>query len=145
MIAQKEWLSRFASLLTANPSDNGLHAEERFCELLQLETKRAQRSLRPLLLMLLDLCVQKEKVMRGIASQPLSSTREIDIKRWFGEGSVIGAFLRNRWRTGLVLSVRGVEERIGRFGEGTRSGLYSLMRRGVRISSPLIIVPSRKQ
>lgn len=99
MIAQKEWLSRIASLSTANPSDTTLQAEERFCDLLQIETKRAQRSLRPLLLMLLDLCEvenwgQKQKAVRGIAPGLFSSTREIDIKGWFGEGSAIGVLFR---------------------------------------------------
>jgi hypothetical protein len=97
MIAGGEWLSRFLS--TANPIDLGFYAEKDFCDLLQLEAKRAQRSLRPLLLMLLDLCEvescsEKQKAVRGIASGLSSSTREIDIKGWFRESSVIGVLFR---------------------------------------------------
>lgn len=99
MIADKEWLSRFAFLSTTNPIAHGFYAEDDFFELLQLETKRAQRSMRPLLLVLLDpceveSCSKKQKVIRGIVSQLFSSTREIDVKGWFREGSVIGVLFR---------------------------------------------------
>ena len=99
MIVDSKWLSRFTFLSTVNPISPGFYGEDDFSELLQLETKRVRRSMRPLSLVLLDLCDlqsgnQKQKVLRGIVSQLFSSTREIDGKGWFREGSVIGVLFR---------------------------------------------------
>lgn len=99
MVVDSKWLSRFTFLSTVNPISRGFCGENDFSELLQLETKRVRGSMRPVSLVLLDLCDveswnQKQKVVRGIVSQLFSSTREIDVKGWFREGSVIGVLFR---------------------------------------------------
>jgi hypothetical protein len=99
MIGDSKWLSRFTFLSTVNPISRGFYGEDDFSELLQLETRRVRRSMRPLSLVLIGLgdvesWNQKQKVVRGIVSQLFSSTREIDGKGWFREGSVIGVLFR---------------------------------------------------
>jgi len=99
MIVDSKWLSRFTFLSTVNPISRGFYGEDDFSELLQLETKRVRRSMRPLSLVLIDLgdvesWTQKQEAVRGIVSQLFSSTREIDVKGWFREGSVIGVLFR---------------------------------------------------
>ena len=77
----------------------GFFVEEYFSELLTYERKRTERSKRPFLLMLLDIdgfsassngSNGKEGAVKKIASALFSSTREIDVKGWYKNGSVIG-------------------------------------------------------
>lgn len=72
----------------------GFYATESFQKILYLERKRRERSLKPMLLMLVDITRTLEdgrepvavKVVRVLASL----TRETDIKGWYREGQIIG-------------------------------------------------------
>lgn len=117
MTVNSEWLSRFAFLSNENLVAHGFYPEEDFCELLQLETKRIQRHMRPAPLMQLNLCdvescSQKQKVMRGMVSQLFSFTRKTDIKGWFREGSVIGVLFRERGPVDWPLALEAIMRRI---------------------------------
>lgn len=74
---------------------NHFYSEEIFQDILCRERKRAERSGRPFLLMLLDVekIIQKSNgagICKKIVSQLGNHTREIDIKGWFTERAVIG-------------------------------------------------------
>lgn len=73
----------------------GLYIEDYFTELLSYERKRTERSNRPFLLMLLyidglHINNGKDGIVKKISSVLFSSTREIDVKGWYKNGSVIG-------------------------------------------------------
>jgi exopolysaccharide biosynthesis polyprenyl glycosylphosphotransferase len=75
--------------------DSGLYWEEHFENLLSLERKRTERSKKPFLLMLLN--IEKliningnNEIANRIAYTLFSITREIDIKGWAKNNSVIG-------------------------------------------------------
>ncbi len=75
--------------------NDGLYIEDYFCELLSYERRRTERSRRPFLLMLLDIdglasTNGNNGIIKKIASALFSSTREIDVKGWYKNGSVIG-------------------------------------------------------
>ncbi len=77
--------------------DNGysFYVEDYFNKLLCTERKRTERTKKPILLMLLNIediigIVEKKQVINKIASVMFSSTREIDIKGWYKNDSVIG-------------------------------------------------------
>lgn len=76
--------------------EHGLYVEDYFVEILQYEIRRAERSRRPFLVMILNIenilqVNKKNKVIRKIASALFSSTREIDLKGWYKHDSAIGA------------------------------------------------------
>jgi lipopolysaccharide/colanic/teichoic acid biosynthesis glycosyltransferase len=72
----------------------GLFSEGYFVDMLYGERKRTERSKRPFLLMLLNLKripqTQRRNEIPKISDSLVSTTREVDIKGWFEEGSVIG-------------------------------------------------------
>jgi lipopolysaccharide/colanic/teichoic acid biosynthesis glycosyltransferase len=74
--------------------ENGLFAEEPFQHILYLERKRRERSLRPMLLLLIDVQgVRKQErdlVGSKVAHVVTKLTRETDIKGWYREGQVVG-------------------------------------------------------
>lgn len=85
----------------------GLYVEDYFTEILSYERKRTERSNRPFLLMLLDIdgipaIDEKGAVIQKIASALFASTREIDIKGWYKNGSVIGV---------LFTELNGIDKR----------------------------------
>ena len=102
----------FLRLFHLYESDYGLCAEEHFQELLDLETKRALRSNRVPLLLLLDLTAFEEKregdrVLRNLAPVLFSSTREIDAKGWYRYPAVLGILVPDLIGTGgSLLSTR---------------------------------------
>jgi exopolysaccharide biosynthesis polyprenyl glycosylphosphotransferase len=70
-------------------------ARDLFSRMLSLERKRAERSRKLLLLMLVDAgkfsqIDQRDKVLHKIVSTLSSSTRETDIAGWYEENSVLG-------------------------------------------------------
>jgi len=76
-------------------NDYGLYIENCFNEMLNMERKRAERSKRPFLLMLLDIMKilrddGKTEIARKITNIISSATRETDIKGWFKYDYVIG-------------------------------------------------------
>ncbi len=75
-------------------------SEEAFARLLCLERRRAERSQKPFLLMLLDLSqllleagANSPVLLKKIPHSVLSSTRETDIGGWYEEGFVFGTVL----------------------------------------------------
>jgi lipopolysaccharide/colanic/teichoic acid biosynthesis glycosyltransferase len=69
--------------------------EETFCNMLTLERRRAERSRKPFILMLLDATVFSEtrsadKVMCAMTSVVLKSTRETDLVGWYKDGVILG-------------------------------------------------------
>lgn len=106
----------------------GFFVEEYFSELLTYERKRTERSRRPFLLMLLDIdgfsasnngnngSNGKEAAIKKIASALFSSTREIDVKGWYKNGSVIGV---------LFTELNGIDRASLR--EKVYSKLYSVL------------------
>lgn len=85
----------------AVPSENGSSppfSEELFTKLLSLERKRAERSRRPFVLMLVEAGKHLQANRRNAAFERLAvalslSIRETDICGWYKEGSVIGVIL----------------------------------------------------
>jgi len=72
----------------------GLYAPEFFQKILYLERKRSERSLKPMLLMLVDIAqiLEKERdpVVVKIVRVLASLTRETDIKGWYKKDRIIG-------------------------------------------------------
>src|SRR6266436_9657009 len=69
--------------------------EETFCNMLTLERRRAERSRKPFILMLLDATVfsatgSADKVMCAMTSVVLKSTRETDLVGWYKDGVILG-------------------------------------------------------
>jgi lipopolysaccharide/colanic/teichoic acid biosynthesis glycosyltransferase len=76
-------------------ADNSIPSEKQFGELLCLERRRAERSKKPFLLMLLDL--QKimvngstGRVAEGVWASVCSASRESDIRGWYLQGAILG-------------------------------------------------------
>jgi exopolysaccharide biosynthesis polyprenyl glycosylphosphotransferase len=72
----------------------GFYAPESFQKILYLERKRRERSLKPMLLLLVDIARTleegRESVVVNIVRVLASLTRETDIKGWYKEGRTIG-------------------------------------------------------
>jgi lipopolysaccharide/colanic/teichoic acid biosynthesis glycosyltransferase len=72
----------------------GFYATESFQKILYLERKRRERSLKPMLLMLVAIArtleEERDPVVVKIARVLASLTRETDIKGWYREGQIIG-------------------------------------------------------
>ena len=87
--------------IQAVSSQNGTtlaFSEELFTTLLCLERKRAERSRKPFVLMLIDVSNVLQGDRRNIVLDRLAvslsvSTRETDIRGWYKEGAVIGVIL----------------------------------------------------
>lgn len=76
-------------------SAESILSEEHFHRMIRLERKRAERSGKPFLLMLLDagkfLPNQKHgKVLENVLSALALSTRDTDVTGWYQQGSVVG-------------------------------------------------------
>jgi lipopolysaccharide/colanic/teichoic acid biosynthesis glycosyltransferase len=79
----------------ANGSSLGILAEQPFLQLLRLERKRAERSARRFVLMLLDVegllhTPGRERTLHRVLESLLESTRETDLKGWYRQNSVFG-------------------------------------------------------
>lgn len=75
--------------------DGPVPSETRFGELLCLERRRAERSRKPFLLMLLDLRKvlangNSEKVVENVWASACSASRESDIRGWYLQGAILG-------------------------------------------------------
>lgn len=75
--------------------ENGLYVEEYFRELLHLERRRSERSRKPFLLMLMDLCGlpdngARTETVKKATSFLKDSKRETDMMGWYSPESVIG-------------------------------------------------------
>ena len=80
------------------PGGRDFHEEAGFSRLLYLERKRAERSRRPFLLLLLNVeslisDSGKEGFSRNLETALSSSVRETDIKGWYEQGRVTGIIL----------------------------------------------------
>ncbi len=83
-----------------------LYVEDYFIEILQYERRRAERSKRPHLLMILNIenilqDNKRDKIVRNLAFTIFSSTREIDLKGWYKQGSAIGV---------IFTEINGIEQ-----------------------------------
>ena len=95
--SQWSWGDETPSLPTVVPvgDDVSIPGEKQFGELLCLERRRAERSRRPFLLMLLDL---RKVLMNGNARNMIenvwasvcSASRDSDIRGWYLQGAVLG-------------------------------------------------------
>jgi lipopolysaccharide/colanic/teichoic acid biosynthesis glycosyltransferase len=95
--SQLNWGGQAPSLPTVVPArdDASIPGEKQFQELLCLERRRAERSRRPFLLMLLDL---RNVLMNGNARTMIgnvwdsvcAASRDSDIRGWYSQGSVLG-------------------------------------------------------
>lgn len=78
-------------------SETGLYVEDYFHEMVYLERRRAERSGRPFVLLLIDmeglLGEKKGPDLRDAARRVSSATREIDLKGWYSRGHVLGVIL----------------------------------------------------
>jgi hypothetical protein len=77
-----------------------LYQEEFFNDFLRVERKKAERSRRPFLLMLIDLenldPHEKGEVVKQVTSALFSTSRETDVKGWYKRPSVIGIIFTER-------------------------------------------------
>lgn len=136
---------------SSNQEQREILAEEMFRRILCWERKRAERSRRLFLLLLMDVgrvlqASQEKRVLREILSTLSCSTRETDIAGWYQEGAVLGVIfteiheadrgaLENLMRARLATRLRARlgEEQIDHIcfschffpedGDKTRSGL----------------------
>jgi len=95
----------------------GIYFERYFREMLCLERKRAERSKKPFLLMLVypdgDRANEdRDKVLNRICQVALSCTREIDIKGWYHDQEVVGVIFIEIGETGLDDAKEGIYEKI---------------------------------
>src|SRR3984893_270763 len=79
------------------PSEVGHHedvlAENLFHSMLTLERRRAERSRKPFVLMLLDANLEKgtaEEILRQAVDIVLASKRETDLVGWYKKGAILG-------------------------------------------------------
>lgn len=84
--------------------DTGLYVQDFFQERLYLERRRTERSGKPFLLMILNLDrilkARGRDVLRPVAHDLLTCTREIDLKGWYRSGSSIGVIFTEMEQTG---------------------------------------------
>jgi hypothetical protein len=95
-----------ADAITFSPSDT-YYSEEYFQRMLILERKRSKQSGKPFMLILLDIGKllkgkEKEKkiILQKLVSVLNSSTREIDIKGWYTQDSIIGIICQDVQKNG---------------------------------------------
>ena len=96
---------------------SGLYVEEIFHDFLNIERKRAERSHRNFLLMLLHLsdaaCDEEErKVLEKITCRIISLTRETDIRGWYRQGKVLGIIFTETNGTGKELLREKIEDKL---------------------------------
>lgn len=109
-------ISSWFGVSTREPFD-GFLSERDFQHSLSLEVKRAERSHKSLLLMLLDTRKLLESaayrvVLSNILSTLSSFTRETDMRGWYQEGSVIGIVFTEIDTSEKMLAEKAVHERI---------------------------------
>src|SRR5216683_492814 len=100
LTTEKHNLGRFLRVILRAPrSYHGKHrevlAEELFRRILCWERKRAERSRKSFLLMLIDTGTvlranRKQKVLTRILSALSASTRETDVAGWYRESAILG-------------------------------------------------------
>jgi exopolysaccharide biosynthesis polyprenyl glycosylphosphotransferase len=84
-----------SSLAAASDEELAIPNEKQFGELLCLERRRAERSRKPFLLMLIDLHKALENdhtddLVSNVWSSVCSASRDSDIRGWFEQGNVLG-------------------------------------------------------
>jgi lipopolysaccharide/colanic/teichoic acid biosynthesis glycosyltransferase len=97
--------------------ESGLYLEEIFRDFLKVERKRAERSNRTFLLMLLHIgnavCdAEKQKALEKITCRIISLTRETDIKGWYKQGTVLGIIFTETNGTDKDLLRGKIEEKV---------------------------------
>jgi exopolysaccharide biosynthesis polyprenyl glycosylphosphotransferase len=123
LIGKRKSNGRQAVSLPASRTDfmneeSGLYLEDYFHITLKTERKRAERSKKPFILMLLHIenafaVKEKKEAVSRMANLLFSLTRETDIKGWYEPGSILGVIftetngmdkelIREKIRTGLI-------------------------------------------
>jgi lipopolysaccharide/colanic/teichoic acid biosynthesis glycosyltransferase len=87
--------SVMSSFASAAATRDGLLQEETFNNMLMLERRRAERSRKPFVLMLLDMGLSPDGetadlLTSGVTSVLMKSTRETDLVGWYKEGVILG-------------------------------------------------------
>src|SRR5437867_11729909 len=88
--------TRSGSLSKQNGRDHGVATEEAFIRMLSLERKRAERSRKSFVLMLLHLEPllvhgdERQELLKKILSALFSSVRETDVSGWYRENAIMG-------------------------------------------------------
>jgi lipopolysaccharide/colanic/teichoic acid biosynthesis glycosyltransferase len=97
MSGRQNFRARSSSLLTAVAvcGDVAIPGERQFGDLLCLERRRAERSRKPFLLMLLDLRRalangRKRNLIENIWSSLCDASRDSDMRGWYSQGAVLG-------------------------------------------------------
>jgi lipopolysaccharide/colanic/teichoic acid biosynthesis glycosyltransferase len=91
----KQVVSSVPTYLHPFDGESGLYIFDFFHEMLNAERKRAERSGRPFLLMLIHIdgvfdATEKDMAVWQIAGILFSLTRDTDIKGWYKQGSILG-------------------------------------------------------
>lgn len=98
-------------------ADYGIYVERYFRELLCLERKRAERSKKPFLLMLVyadgaSANGDRSDALNKICQVALTCTREIDIKGWYHDHEVVGVIFTEIGEAGADAAQQGIYEKI---------------------------------
>lgn len=98
-------------------ADYGIYVERYFRELLCLERKRAERSKKPFLLMLVyadgvGINGDRSDALNKICQVTLTCTREIDIKGWYQDHEVVGVIFTEIGEAGPDAAKEGIYEKI---------------------------------
>lgn len=139
----------FQSILKKNSRDNSngttTSDSERCCnlcdaahfnEMLALERKRAERSRRPFILMLLDISTLPRGTngsdpVQTIADQLAASTREVDARGWYENGDIIGVIFTELGGMDVIEAKEKIHERVF---EGLREALVPQYGRHITVS-----------
>jgi hypothetical protein len=117
---QERWSDSSVPGHAPTNGDSEMASEQVFARMLCLERRRAERSRRQFLLLLLDaqeLVSERERdeaelVLNKIAAALLSSTRETDLRGWYQHQSVLGAILTEIDAGNLAGTVQAVLRKI---------------------------------
>jgi lipopolysaccharide/colanic/teichoic acid biosynthesis glycosyltransferase len=107
-----------------------------FKELLALERKRAERSRRPFILMLLDISILSERLngnspLQAIVDRLAASTREVDARGWYEDEEIIGVIFTELGEMDVLEAKDKISERVY---QGLREDLAPQHARHLRVS-----------
>jgi lipopolysaccharide/colanic/teichoic acid biosynthesis glycosyltransferase len=117
---------------TAKTLERELYAEEYFHRSLHVEMRRAERSRKPFILMLLDLgyfvreTAEKKNVIKETVKCLVSMTRETDIKGWYRHKSIIGTLFTE---IGHVSDMHSMQNQLSEKLDANLRGVLSLEQR----------------
>jgi lipopolysaccharide/colanic/teichoic acid biosynthesis glycosyltransferase len=125
-------VQQFFQKQTARTLERELYAEEYFHRSLHVEMRRAERSRKPFILMLLDLgyfvreTAEKKNVIKETVKCLVSMTRETDIKGWYHHKSIIGTLFTE---IGHVSDMHSMQNQLSEKLDANLRGVLSLEQR----------------